>query len=167
MSEKFGNKELKHKYKIEEIKHEIRRDYKGRRFALVENLPGSYAEMTYRNLLDLSTQLKDIALLELGPLLAADELDKTRHWPELENPLKNALRVFEEVEDDRLFSYDLEGAYEEIVEARDEALEALYEAFDTSTDRLFRHKYNLIIEDLDDAYKKTHETLRDIFDEYS
>ena len=89
---KLGNKELKHKLINEKLEYKLVRSPDDRRFVIVENFPGLSAEMTYKDLLDISTQLKDIALRELGPLLAADELVKKRdHWPELEDPLKKAL----------------------------------------------------------------------------
>ena len=83
MSEKFGNKKLKNKMINEKLEYKLVRIPDDRRFVIVENFPGLSAEMTYKDLLDISTQLKDIAMRELGPHLAADELVKKRdHGPE-------------------------------------------------------------------------------------
>lgn len=93
MTEKIGNKELKRKLINEKLEHKLVRSPDGSRFVTVENFPCLSAEMTYKDLIDISTQLKEIALYELGPRLTLDELIKKRNTTELEDPLKEALHV--------------------------------------------------------------------------
>ena len=88
-----GNKELKYNLIDEKLEYKLVRNGDGSRFVIVDNFPGLSAEMTYRDLIDISTQLKEIALYELGPRLTLDELIKKRDTTELEDPLKEALHV--------------------------------------------------------------------------
>ena len=70
--------------------------------------------------------------------------------------------MFEEVVMDRFVSYDLDGACVTIDEAHTEALEAMNKVFDASTDRLLHHKYDLVVDERYDVWKKTLETLREL-----